>query len=157
MQFVDLRDDDIQSSSIDLNLASIRRNPFTKLHLGLPFGIEPADSHRRGTGALNMLRVTVVESSSSSVRLRVEGRLTGRSIEELRDSCELHSLADGIRLTLDLGDVSFADADGIELLRQLRGRDVTILNLVPYLALRLRVAESRDEPPRNDGDVSDGD
>ena len=87
-----------------------------------------------------MLRVTVVESSDSSVRLRVEGRLTGRSIEEMRESCELH-LGEGVHLTLDLVDVSFADADGIELLKDLRSRDVTILNLVPYLALQLRVAE----------------
>ena len=103
-----------------------------------------------------MLRITVVESSDSGVRLRVEGRLTSRTIAELQESCELHALADGLRLTLDLGDVSFADADGIELLRQLRGRDVTILNLVPYLALQLRVAGSRGETPRNDGDVSEG-
>jgi len=100
-----------------------------------------------------MLRVTVVESSGSSVRLRVEGRLTGRSIEELRESCELHALAEGMRLTLDLADISFADADGIELLKDLRGHEVTILNLVPYLALQLRVAESRGGPLRNDGDV----
>ena len=103
-----------------------------------------------------MLRVTVVESSDSSVRLRVEGRLTGRSTGELRESCELHALAEGLRLTLDLGDVSFADGDGIELLKDLRSRHVTILNLVPYLALQLRVAESRGGPLRNDGDVPEG-
>src|SRR5574340_977527 len=72
----------------------------------LPFGIEHAHQQHRGAGAFKMLRVTVVESSDSCVRLRVEGRLTGRSIEELGESCELHALADGMRLTLDLGDVS---------------------------------------------------
>lgn len=156
MQFVDLTDDNIRPSSIDSNLADIRRNASAQSHLGPPFGIEPANSQYRDTGALNMLRVTVVESSSSSVRLRVEGRLTGRAIDELRESCELHALGDRMRLTLDLGDVSFADADGIKLLRQLRGGDVTILNLAPYLALQLHLAESRGESPRNDGDVSEG-
>ena len=103
-----------------------------------------------------MLKVTVVESSDSSVRLRVEGRLTGPSIEELRESCELHALADGMRLTLDLGDVSFADAGGIKLLKHLRSRKVAILNLAPYLALQLRVAEAGRGLLRNDGDASEG-
>lgn len=103
-----------------------------------------------------MLKITVVETSDSSVRLRVEGRLTGPSIEELRESCELHALADGMRLTLDLGDVSFADAGGIKLLKHLRSRKVAILNLAPYLALQLRVAEAGRGLLRNDGDASEG-
>lgn len=103
-----------------------------------------------------MLRVTVVESSDSAVRLRVEGRLTGRSVEELRESCELHALADGMRLSIDLGDVSFADGDGIQLLQELRVRDVTILNLTPYLALQLRAAERGIRPLRNESDVPEG-
>ncbi|HET9180293.1 MAG TPA: STAS domain-containing protein [Terriglobia bacterium] len=102
-----------------------------------------------------MLRVTVVESSDSGVRLRVEGRLTGHSVTELRESCELHALADGTKLTLDLGDVSFADGEGIQLLKDLRSRDVTILNLLPYLTLQLRVAERGTMSLRNKGDGSE--
>jgi anti-anti-sigma regulatory factor len=85
-----------------------------------------------------MLRVTVVDSSGEAVRLRAEGRLTGCSVEELRQSCELHALSEGTRVTLDLTDVSFADADGIELLKNLMSRDVAIVNLAPFLALQLR-------------------
>lgn len=85
-----------------------------------------------------MLRVTVVDSSDMEVRLRVEGRLTGRSVEELRQSCELQALSEGARLTLDLGDISFADANGIELLKDFMIRDVAIVNLAPFLALQLR-------------------
>src|ERR1700683_5304838 len=65
-----------------------------------------------------MVKITVVESSGNEVRLRVEGRLTGRSAEELRNACDLQALSDGIPLTLDLADVSFADAEGIEVLRE---------------------------------------
>ena len=82
--------------------------------------------------------------------------MTGRCIEELWGSCELYALDDNTRLTLDLADVSFADARGIELLKDLRSREVTILNLVPYLALQLRVAESRSRPLPNNGDTSEG-
>jgi hypothetical protein len=56
------------------------------------------------------MKITAVESSRNGVRFRVEGRLTVRWGEELRRACDLHALSDGIRLTLDLADISFADA-----------------------------------------------
>jgi anti-anti-sigma regulatory factor len=84
------------------------------------------------------MKITVVESSSKGVRLRVEGRLTGRWVEELRRTCELHALNDGIRLTLDLADVSFADATGIELLKELRSRLVTLLSPSSLVAEQLK-------------------
>jgi anti-anti-sigma regulatory factor len=85
-----------------------------------------------------MLKVTVVESSSEAVRLRVEGRLTGGWIEELRRTCDMHALSDGIRLTLDLADVSFADAAGIELLKELRNRLVILLRPSSLVAEQLK-------------------
>ena len=84
-----------------------------------------------------MLRITVVEASCQSVRLRVEGRLTGRSVAELRQTCELHFPGPGVPLILDLADVSFADAEGIALLRSLRRDNVNLLNPSPYLALQV--------------------
>jgi anti-anti-sigma regulatory factor len=83
------------------------------------------------------MKITVVESSRNGVRLRVEGRLTGRWVDELRRTCELHALSDGIRLTLDLADVSFADAAGIELLKELRIR-VTLLSPSSLVAEQLK-------------------
>lgn len=85
-----------------------------------------------------MLKITVVESSSEAVRLRVEGRLTGRWVEELRATCDLQGLNDGIRLTLDLADVSFADASGIELLKELRMGLITLLNPSSLLTEQLK-------------------
>jgi hypothetical protein len=84
------------------------------------------------------MKITVVESSSEAVRLRVEGRLTGRWVEELRRTCDLQALDDGIRLILDLADLSFADADGIELLKELRIRLVTFLSLSSLVAEQLK-------------------
>ena len=85
-----------------------------------------------------MLRITVVESSSNAVRLRVEGRMTGCWVEELRRSCSLHALSDGIRITLDLADVSFVDAAGVELLKELRSHCVTLLSPSPFVAEQLK-------------------
>ena len=92
-----------------------------------------------------MLRITVVESSSEAIRLRVEGRVTGRWVEELRRSCDLHALSDGIPLILDLADVSFVDSAGVELLKELRARCVTLLSPSPFVAEQLkRVASCAD-------------
>ena len=84
------------------------------------------------------MKITVVESSSKAVRLRVEGRLTGSWVKELRRACDLHALSDGIRLTLDLADVSFADAAGIDLLKELRIRLVTLLSPSSLVAEQLK-------------------
>jgi len=68
----------------------------------------------------------------------VEGRLTGRWVEELRRTCDLHALNDGIRLTLDLADLSFADTAGIQLLKELRMRLVTLLSPSSLVAEQLK-------------------
>ena len=85
-----------------------------------------------------MLRITVVESSCESARLRVEGRLAGQWVEELRKSCNLHALRDGIFLTLDLADVSYVDNAGIDLLKELRSRCVTLQSPSPFVAEQLK-------------------
>jgi hypothetical protein len=85
------------------------------------------------------MKITVVESSSVAARLRVEGRVMGRWVEELRSTCDLQGLRDGVRLTLDLADVSFADAAGIELLKELRLRSVVLVNPSSLVAEQLKV------------------
>jgi anti-anti-sigma regulatory factor len=84
------------------------------------------------------MKITVVELSSEGVRLRVEGRLTGRWVEELRKTCDLHVINGGIRLILDLADVSFADAEGIKLLRELSIRWVTLFSPSSLVAEQLK-------------------
>ena len=89
-----------------------------------------------------------MEGTPESVRLRVEGRLTGPSVAELQQSCVVNALIDGIELILDVGDLTFVDAAGIELLRSLRGRGVNLLRVPPLVAGQLREAlegGTRDE------------
>ena len=83
----------------------------------------------------------------------MEGRLTGLSVEGLRQSSELHTPSHGAQLTLDLADVSFADADGIVLLRDLETRNVSVVNLAPFLALQLRDPNGGKLSPRDKGDT----
>ena len=50
----------------------------------------------------------------------------------------MHALGEGVHLTLDLADVSFADAAGIELLKDLRNRLVTLLSPSTLVAEQLK-------------------
>jgi ABC-type transporter Mla MlaB component len=85
-----------------------------------------------------MIRVTVVEATLESARLRVEGRLTGPWVAELQQSCDVNALSDGVQLDLDIGDVSFVDGAGLALLKSLRGRGVNLLRVPPLVAGQLR-------------------
>jgi anti-anti-sigma regulatory factor len=85
-----------------------------------------------------MLRVTVVESSRSAVTLRVEGRITGSSVEELRRTCDVHTVPNAVQLSLDLADVSFADGEGIVFLKELRSRGVGLIRTNPFMAEQLK-------------------
>ena len=89
-----------------------------------------------------MLRITVVESSRIAVTLRLEGRLTGPWVEELRMACDVHSSPDDVQLSLELADISFADAAGIALLRELRSRGVGLIRATPFLAEQLKDGSS---------------
>ncbi|MGA2535561.1 MAG: hypothetical protein ABSF53_06070 [Terracidiphilus sp.] len=89
-----------------------------------------------------MLRITVVESTKMAVTLRVEGRITGPWVEELRTACNVHSLPDEVQLSLELTDISFADTAGIALLRELRARGVGLIRTAPFLAEQLKEGAS---------------
>lgn len=106
-----------------------------------------------------MLRITVVDLSESAVVLRVEGRITGCWVDELRKTCAAHSFAahsfaahtfaghtfpDEVQLSLELSDVSFADGGGIALLKELRSRGADLIRPTPFIAERLKDGPSFD-------------
>jgi len=92
-----------------------------------------------------MLRITVVESSRSAVTLRVEGRITGSSVQELRTACAVHASGGEVLLSLELADVSFADAAGILLLKELGNRGVDLKRANPFMAEQLKEGASFEE------------
>ncbi len=84
-----------------------------------------------------MLKIENPLAAGGSVTLRLEGRVIGPWVEELRQSCE-PVLAGGARLALDLSGVSFVDRDGVVLLRSLERRQVALLNCSGFVAELLR-------------------
>ena len=86
----------------------------------------------------------MVESSGSAVTLRVEGRITGPSVEELQRACDVHTSADEVKLSLVLADVSFADAAGIRLLKELGSRGVSLMRANAFMSEQLKAGAAFD-------------
>ena len=86
-----------------------------------------------------MLRITVTHSTASSRQLKLEGRVAGASVEELRRQCETVLAGNGqSRLSLDLKEVSFVDDEGIALFRSLGRHNVTVARCSPFVAELLK-------------------
>ena len=84
-----------------------------------------------------MLRIVEEKMTNSSTALRLDGSITGQWVELLRSSCEMVFQSDG-HVILDLTGVSFADQDGLRLLRKLEQRQVTIINCSPFLREQMK-------------------
>jgi anti-anti-sigma regulatory factor len=89
-----------------------------------------------------VLRISIIEAAGESVTLQLDGRVSGKWVELLQRTCEVE-LRKSSRVTVDLKNVSFADRDGIELLRSLRERRFEILNALPFIAEQIGKSASR--------------
>ena len=84
-----------------------------------------------------MLRIVEEKMTNSSTSLRLDGSIAGQWVDLLRSSCEQVFQCDG-QVILDLTGVSFADHNGVQLLRQLERRQVTIINCSPFLREQMK-------------------
>ena len=87
-----------------------------------------------------MLKIVFLETADATT-LRLEGRVIGPWVDELRWSCE-RVLATGTTLALDASDVSFVDRDGVRLLRSLTSRGVALRYCSPFLAEQLKAVST---------------
>ena len=83
-----------------------------------------------------MFRLTETERTGEGMVLRVEGRVIGPWVTELRQACE-RVLSTGGTLALDLSDLWFIDGDGVALLRRLKERNVTVANCPLFITEQL--------------------
>lgn len=84
-----------------------------------------------------MLRISEVSLSNEAAMLRLEGEMIGHNVLEARLAIEKF-LAVGIRMTLDVAELLFADRDGIAFLRELVGHRVELINCSPFLSEQLK-------------------
>ena len=84
-----------------------------------------------------MLRITRVEAKDGAF-VRLEGRLVGPWVSELRSFIAAHG--NGVRLRLDIAGLEFVDSGGAELLIELRTAGAEIVSARPYVADLLEAA-----------------
>ena len=84
-----------------------------------------------------MLRITRLENADTGPLLKLEGKLVGPWVDEVRQACGA-AVPLGARPRLDLSALSFADNAGVTLLRTLLDQDVTIVASSGYVAELLR-------------------
>jgi anti-anti-sigma regulatory factor len=87
-----------------------------------------------------MLRITPIESGNQ-ILLRLEGRLSGPWVSELGEACE-KALSAGNALVLNLAEVSFLDAAGIDLLTGIQGRGVKLVDCSMFVSEQLKSLRS---------------
>jgi ABC-type transporter Mla MlaB component len=91
----------------------------------------------RGTQAV--LRISQIKDSDESIRLKLEGRLVGPWVEELRNQSE-RALSEVEDVTLDLEKLLFVDSSGAALLRELASRQVANVNCSTFISQQLKEA-----------------
>ena len=84
-----------------------------------------------------MLRIHISDAAREIATIRLEGRVIGPWVDEVRSVCE-GILAHGTRLVLDLSAVAFVGQEGIELFRALRDRHVVLRNCSPFVGAQLK-------------------
>jgi hypothetical protein len=84
-----------------------------------------------------MLKIVRNDPTSDSIVLRLEGKVIGPWVEEVRRISE-KILVSGRSLTFDLSEVTFVDREGIELFRALREQQAMLLNSSVFVAELLK-------------------
>jgi anti-anti-sigma regulatory factor len=91
----------------------------------------------------DVLRIFQSTESDDTVVLKLEGQVRGQWVVELRHLSSELLLTPGTRLVLDLALVSFIDADGLELFRQLSSRHVEVSHCSLFAAQQLKAIEPK--------------
>ena len=107
-----------------------------------------------------MLKITL-HDSADELRLRLEGKLSGAWVDELRQCWETaSSTTAGRRTLLDLREVDFVDAGGEDLLSNmcLRGVEFHVASplmrsVIDGIASRAQYATLKDKPTRSSTDA----
>jgi RNA polymerase sigma-70 factor (ECF subfamily) len=92
-----------------------------------------------------MMRVTKIDGTAERPTLRVEGRLTQQTAEELRVECDAAMARYG-SLELDVSGLQFADGTGVDLLRRLERNGAFLAHRSGLVDALLQGAESADAP-----------
>ena len=88
-------------------------------------------------GSKGMLKITSVVVSEEEITLQLDGRVSGQWVELLRETAE-SVLKQGVRLNVDLTNISFIDCEGIALIKNLIERAVRHINAPLFVAEQIK-------------------
>ena len=86
-----------------------------------------------------MLRISTIHRADEEIQFKLEGRLIGPWVEELRRLSD-QALSQQKTVSLDLQKVWFVDLQGIDLLRDLSKKQVSQINCSPFVSQQLKEA-----------------
>jgi hypothetical protein len=84
-----------------------------------------------------MLRLTRIAVTHTTQTIKLEGKLLGPWVDEVRNACAWGTVPSG-RTRLDLSALTFVDAAGVGLLRDLIDRGIEVVACSNYVAELLR-------------------
>jgi RNA polymerase sigma-70 factor, ECF subfamily len=96
---------------------------------------------------LRMMRITRIEADEGVETLRVEGRLTHETVEELRMACE-GALSERSSLQLDVSGLQYVDPTGVALLHGLERNGTHLEGRSGFLSELLRDREQATATPQ---------
>jgi anti-anti-sigma regulatory factor len=85
-----------------------------------------------------MLKITKTDMNGSKVVLKLEGKITGQWAELLDAECR-HELKNLKPIELDCAGVDFLDEKGVEVLKNLPRKQVTLLSAPGYVTELLHI------------------
>jgi ABC-type transporter Mla MlaB component len=88
-------------------------------------------------GTQAVLKISVTNQSSEATNFRLEGKLVGPWVEELRRLSDA-ALVTSEAVSLDLEKVWFVDSQGIALLRDLASKQVAQINCSQFISQQLK-------------------
>lgn len=89
------------------------------------------------------MRIFQANDVDGSVVLRLEGKMRGQWVDELRHLSSEILQKPANRLVLDLAEVTFIDTDGLELLHELSSRHVSLKNCSLFVTHQLKAIEQK--------------
>ena len=89
------------------------------------------------------MRIVQTTDVDGSVVLRLEGKMRGQWVEELRQLTSEILQKPASRLVLDLAEVTFIDTEGLWLLHELTSRQVRLSNCSLFVTHQLKAIEQK--------------
>jgi len=96
-----------------------------------------------------LLRITEISDDGEEIVMKLEGKIIGVWVDDLKRVCLFHRDKRGRVVVLDFSGVTFVEARGLEMLKDLKSDRVRIINCSPFINSLLSRFINRDGNNQN--------